>query len=188
MDRREHVTGSTRTELLHWQLDVALSLLELHLQDLTDHECLWEPGTPCWTVRRRSDGRWHVDPPGPATSAVVTSIGWSIWHVGYWWSQTYVDTFGSGPRRRPEEVCWPGDADLAVEWLSRLATRWTRALESLDDADLESTARSAWFLRGTRPLGYLLAWTNLELTRSATEIGAIRRLYACRHAPDRLAS
>lgn len=156
------------------------SLLELHLSDLTDEECLWEPAAFCWTVRRDADGQWVPDWEQPEPEPFpIPSIAWLTWHIGYWWLTTYDQAFGVGSLHR-EDVMWPGSADATVSWLRDRKTEWSDALATLDDSDLDSTERSGYFMRGTRPFGYVVAWVNSELMKNAAEIGLIRNLCALR--------
>lgn len=176
----ERVSSSTvmnRLSLLRWQLDTAYSLLATHVRELTDRECLWEPAHGSWTVRRNADGHWVADwetagrfPPRAPT------IAWLTWYVGFWWTLVYSHSFGSGELRR-EHVHWPGTAAATATWLHICRNRWTRALESIDESELDSFARSRWFMRGTKPFGFVVAWTTTEVMRSAAEIGYVRSLY-----------
>ncbi|WP_020580394.1 DinB family protein [Actinopolymorpha alba] len=172
------MANQSQMMLLRWQLDVAWSLLELHLADLDDAEILWEPAPTCWTVRPRADGRWVADwmaPDAEPEPEPAPSIAWLTWHIGFWWTLTYERSFGVREVRR-DEVFWPGSTDATVEWLRACKDRWSGALTHLDDADLQSTARSGWFLRGTRPFGFVVAWVNSELMKNAAEIGLLRNL------------
>jgi hypothetical protein len=87
------------------------------------------------------------------------------------------------PARRPPEiparVTWPGTADGVREWLGRLRTQWLAALDGLADADFAARQRTRWPLQD-RPVGDVVAWVNLELTKNAAEIGYARFLYAVR--------
>jgi DinB superfamily len=174
--------NANRISLLRWQLDIAWSLLELHLSDLTDEECFWEPAELCWTVRRDPDGHWVADWEQPEPQPFpIPSIAWLTWHIGFWWLTTYDHAFGTGSMRR-EDVRWPGDAESAVDWLRGCKTLWANALESLEESELDSIERSGPFMRGTRPFGYVVAWVNAELMKNAAEIGMVRNLCALRSA------
>nr|WP_272955988.1 DinB family protein [Actinopolymorpha rutila] len=181
---------------MHWQLDVAWSLLEVHLGDLDDSAYLWEPAPGAWTVRRRPDERWTADRPMTDLSVhpePVRTIGWLTWRLGSWWAETSVRCFGteSGDRLHNDGTAdgaaegtaegtagdWPGDGESTLDWLRTIRTDWSRGLSTLDDADLDSTARAEWLQRGTRPFGYVAAWVNTEVTRYAAEIGLLASLH-----------
>lgn len=166
---------------LRYQFDVSWSLLALHLAELSDEMCLWEPAPGAWTVRER-DGRWSADlvlpepDPPPATT-----IGWVTWHIGWWWSGAHLHTFGD---RRGEPldmlahaktVAWPGSARAVAGWLTGLRDQWARAQDGLADADLERPV--AWF---GQPLRSTLAWANVELMKNAAEVGQLRLLFTAR--------
>ena len=171
----------------------------MHLDQLTDDECLWEPTKPCWTVRARPGGGWLADWQAPMPDPPpVPTIGWRTWQVGRWWSQTLNATFDGDARRTdvvacpddtvgvrssedggaPATIDWPADAELTVWWLRQLHERWGAELRGLGEQDLDGFDRSDWLQRGTKPLAHLLVWVNSELTRSAAEIGLLRCLYA----------
>ncbi|WP_066365565.1 DinB family protein [Herbidospora mongoliensis] len=171
--------------LLRWQFDVSWSLTELNLEKLTDEECVWEPAPGSWSVRPRPDGTWSADWAMPEPDpAPMTSVGWVMWHVGFWWDHAYSHTFGdaytSGKTLDFAESAavtpWPGDAEAGVAWLTACRQRWIEALDSLTDDDLDATSRSDWFAGGGLPLGHVLAWVNIELMKNAGEIGLLRRL------------
>ena len=62
------------------------------LEDIGDDDCFWEPGDPCWSVRRREDatvgwgtGAWVCEdrwpPPDPLP---LTTIAWRMAHLAAW--------------------------------------------------------------------------------------------------------
>ena len=170
----------SRINLLRWQLEVAYSLLELHLSDLTDEECFWQPAPRCWTVRKSAAGRWVADWEVPEpTPAPAPTIAWLTWHVGYWWTKAYDHSFGPGNLRR-EDVDWPGSAEATVDWLRMCKMQWTCGLESISESELDSSERSQWFMRGTKPFGHVVAWANTELMKNTAEIGYVRHLHDAR--------
>ncbi|WP_063780789.1 DinB family protein [Nonomuraea sp. SBT364] len=174
----------TELDRLRWQLGVSWSLLTLHLDQVTDREALWEPGPDCWTVRPQPDGTWAADfameEPDPIP---VPTIGWVMWHIGFWWTRTYTSCFGEPGGGAPDwgsaaaATPWPGGAAAAVTWLTGCHDRWLGALESLSPADLDSAERSGWFADGTHSLGHVAAWVNVELMKNAAEIGNLRLLH-----------
>jgi hypothetical protein len=173
------MSGGSRITLLRWQLDVAWSLLELHLGDLTDEECLWEPAVRCWTVRRQPGDRWHADWEVPEPDpAPAPTIAWLLWHIGFWWTQTHDSCFGTPGRLLRTDLEWPGSADAAVSWIVDCKDRWSASLDAVDEEELDNHDRSSWFLRGTKPFGHVVAWVNTELMKNAAELGMLRKLHA----------
>ncbi|HEY5048726.1 MAG TPA: DinB family protein [Rhizomicrobium sp.] len=159
------------------QFDTAWKLMGLHLNGLSTDECLWRPAPKGLHVHRAVDGRWHADWPQSEAYAVgPPSIAWLTWHVGFWWSMVIDHSFGNGALSR-QSVMWPGSAQEVRERLTELQTRWRADLEKFDDDELRSPQRARWPFRD-RPIGDIVAWVNLELTKNAAEIGYARFLYA----------
>ncbi|GAB3209348.1 DinB family protein [Marinactinospora endophytica] len=170
--------SSSRISLVNRQLDIAWALLEHHAQDLDDAMCLWEPAPVSWNVRPDGQGRWVADwqVPEPQPVPAVT-IGWVTWHVDYWWTTTLEHCFGSGAPAR-EEIVWPGSAEAAIARLAELKRSWQAGLARLDDADLDSTSRTAGLPWGEGlPLVDVAGWVGVELTKNVAEIGLLRHLY-----------
>jgi len=150
----------------------------LHLSGLTTEECLWRPAEVGLHVRQARDGAWHADwPDREGYDIGPPSIAWLTWHIGFWWSMTLNHTFGDRTLAR-EHVCWPGSADDVVAWLERLQTEWRGVLERLTEADLRSSQQPRWPFPERQPLGDVVAWVNVELTKNAAEIGYARFLHA----------
>ncbi|WP_433499065.1 DinB family protein [Sphaerimonospora sp. CA-214678] len=110
-------------ERLHWQLNVSWSLLSLHLERVTDEEALWEPVSNCWNVRRKTDGTWAADWAVPEPEPIpVPTIGWVMWHIGFWWGNAYEQCFEHPDAATAEfdwseaasTTPWPGDVESAV--------------------------------------------------------------------------
>lgn len=164
--------------LLTKQLETGWSLLDYHLTDLGDDECLWRPdgqGAHVW----EDGGVWRAEwPETEAYSAGSPSIAWLTWHIGFWWSMVLDHSFGTGSLER-SDVVWPGRASAAAAWLAGLRDEWIAAAGGLGDAELASPERTRWPFRG-RPFYQLSAWLNLELMKNAAEIGACRFRYATR--------
>jgi len=164
-------------DTLRRQFEIAWALTSYHLNGLTTEECLWRPASVGLHIHRSPDGTWRADWPdregydiGPA------SIGWITWHMNYWWSMTLDHSFGDRTLEQAG-VAWPGSADAVRSRLAELHKDWTGALDTLTDADLQSSARTRWPMQN-RPFGDIVAWLNLELMKNAAEIGYARFLYA----------
>lgn len=171
-------------ELLLAQLEIAWGLLELHLRDLEDEECLWRPAGGVGLHVRSDGAAWRADWPERETYDIgPASIAWLTWHIGFWWSMTVDHSFGGQALRR-EDVTWPGSAQGATEWLTNLHQRWVDGLGGLSDTELESFDRVRWPF-ADRPFSRFAAWVNLELMKNAAEIGYCRYLYATRTESER---
>lgn len=169
--------GPSACGYLQRQFDVAWQLTAYHLAGLTTAECLWRPAPRGLHVHRDAQGCWYADWPTTETYTIgPSSIGWLTWHLGFWWSMALDHNFGAGTLTR-EAIAWPGEADLARDWISGLQQRWAAALRATTDQDLASPARVRWPFRD-RPLGDLFAWANTELAKNAAEIGYARFLHA----------
>ncbi|MAK81970.1 DinB family protein [Phenylobacterium sp.] len=159
------------------QFRTAWTLCDYHLKDLTTEECQWRPAVRGLHIDRDDQGRWRADwPDHEGYDLGPPSIGWLTWHLGFWWSMALDHNFGAGELTR-EDIHWPGDAQACRNWIYGLKDRWAAELEVLDEATLASTARTRWPFTD-RPLGDVIAWANVELTKNAAEIGYARFLYA----------
>ncbi|RYF36949.1 MAG: DinB family protein [Comamonadaceae bacterium] len=148
-----------------------------HLEGLTTQECLWRPAAEGLHVRQTSDGNWHADwPAHEGYSLGPSSIAWLTWHMGFWWSMVLDHTLDAGTLTR-ESLLWPGTADGVRAQAAKLHGRWSALLEGLDDSELQATERTRWPFKD-RPFGDVVAWANVELTKSAAEIGYARFLHA----------
>ncbi|MFD5316492.1 DinB family protein [Streptomyces sp. NPDC127098] len=173
------MTTPPRVELLTNQLDMVWSLFEYHLPALDDDACRFEPTPDSWTVRQDAAGRWVADWQVPEPEpAPATSIGWLTWHIGYWWTTALGHCFRDGAPDR-EDITWPGDAASATDWLRGLKDDWRTALQSLTDADLDSTERTRTLPWGEgMRLVDIAGWVNFELAKNVSEIGYVLRLHA----------
>lgn len=169
----------TTGEVLLRQLDTAWSLTSYHLDGLTTEECLWRPAPTSLHVHLQRDGVWTADWPeresydiGPA------SIGWTTWHIAFWWSMALDHSSGEQVLTR-DRVLWPGTADGVRDQLGYMHRSWRKIVGAMDDAALASPERTRWPF-AERPFADVVAWANLELMKNAAEIGSMRFLYAVR--------
>jgi hypothetical protein len=161
------------------QLETAWLLTDYHLQTLTTEECLWRPAERGLHVHRLPDGQWHADwPEHEGYDLGPSSIAWLTWHLGFWWSMVLDHSFGNAALAR-ENVAWPGSADQVRQWVAALKQQWQASVEPLADDELRSPRLTRWPF-SERPFGDVVAWVNIELTKSAAEIGYARFLYAVR--------
>jgi hypothetical protein len=161
------------------QFETAWALASYHLEGLTTDECLWRPAEAGLHVERLPDGRWRAEwPEHEGYHLGPSSIAWLTWHLGFWWSMLLDHSFGDAALAR-ESIAWPGDAESVRQWVNGLSARWVAALAQVTDDDLRSTHRTRWPFQD-KPFGDVVAWANVELTKSAAEIGYARFLYAVR--------
>jgi hypothetical protein len=161
------------------QFEMAWALLDFHLNGLTTEELVWRPADAGLHVHPGADGKWLADwPEHEAYDLGPSSMAWLTWHLGFWWSMVLDHSAGKGTLSR-EEVLWPGSADSVRTWIAGFRAQWQALLGGLTDQDLRSAQRTRWPFQD-RPFGDVLAWANVELTKSAAEIGYARFLYARR--------
>jgi hypothetical protein len=161
------------------QFEISCALTNYHLETLTTDECLWRPARSGLHVHRDADGRWGADwPEHERYDLGPPSIAWTSWHIGFWWSMLFDQTFGEATLTR-EQVSWPGDADGVRAMIAQLQSRWRVTLEGLGDADLLASSLTRWPITD-RPFADVAAWVNIELAKNAAEIGYTRFLFAVR--------
>ena len=151
------------------QFDITWRLTERHLTGLSLDEGAWIADWP------ETEG-YDIGP---------SSIAWLTWHLGFWWSMALDWSFGDATLERAA-VSWPGDPNALRLWLFGLHQRWRDEVERISDADLASDRLTLWPFKD-RPFGDVIAWANIELMKSAAEIGYARFLFAARNPsqPDR---
>jgi hypothetical protein len=171
------------------QWDYMSEQLVRRLEGLGDAEFLWEPATPCWTVRRRTDGRSRPDEAIWEVDAVVTpprTIAWSVDHLG-WGCLLRADYLVGSHTMGEEDLDWPMSATEGVEFMRRGLDAWRSALDQVTDEDLDTVGRSAYpgGMDRDLPLLDIVWWVNKELLEHAAEIWYARDLYAVTRAPHR---
>lgn len=130
-------------------------------------------------VRPTPEGTWIADwPTTEAYDIGPASIGWLTWHFGFWLEMAIDHGFGDARLDR-HGVVWPGDPGLVRAWLTGLGCTWRDHVAALSDAELLEPERSRWPFPG-RSRADVMAWANVELMKSAAEIGYVRFLYAVR--------
>lgn len=178
---RMNAASQPARDTLARQLALAWQLTSHHLHGLSTQECLWRPAARGLHVRQDADGAWQGDwPEHEGYDLGPSSIAWLTWHLGFWWSMALDHNFGGGTLSR-EAVAWPGDADGVRAWIAGLHRRWSDELSRLTDAELAVADPVRWPFEA-RPLADLFAWANVELTKSAAEIGYARFLHGARGA------
>lgn len=116
--------GPVTRDLLE-TFDEVCSRILARLDGLTDAEYLWEPVTPCMTVRAGADGVFRADPrpTGDPRPAPFTTIAWRTWHIGADCLRGYGRFFGDRQQGDDERHRWPG---TAAEGVRAMVGDWTR--------------------------------------------------------------
>ncbi len=161
---------------LNFQFDISWQMLEIHLKDLEDEECLWRPSPKGLHVTNKL-GVWRADwPDSEDYDTGPSSIAWLTWHIIFWWSMVFDYSFGNGTLTR-EDVQWPGNMIAVRKKIEQFHNDWKNILTTLPDIELLSCKKTKWPFE-ERPMYELAAWLNLELMKNASEIGYCRFLYA----------
>ena len=162
-------------DLLKSQMDDAWQSLLGWLTGLTDTEFHWEPIPGCWTVHPDEGGRWISDyaipDPDPPP---FTTIAWRLIHVTTCKVMYWEHGFG------PAKLTWdtleiPHTVADTMVMLKEGHTRLRRALDDLNDGDLEALRPTNW---GDRWPTWRIFWVMIahDLEHGA-EIGCLRHLY-----------
>lgn len=177
-DKEMQNSATSIRDVLNFQFDVSWQLLEIHLTDLEEEECLWRPASRGLHVFNKS-GIWVEDwPDTEAYDIGPPSIAWLTWHIIFWWSMVFDYSFGNGTLKR-EDLHWPGNMNAVREKMIKLRDEWRTALAKLSEEELLSCQRTKWPFEG-RSFYELVAWLNVELMKNAAEIGYCRFLYGSR--------
>ncbi|MFX0537884.1 DinB family protein [Ornithinimicrobium sp. Y1847] len=155
-----------RRVLLQNQLDIMWRFAEQFvLDDVTDELALWEPSMNVCTVRQ-ADGRWMADWPDEDNPPLPdVTIGWLLWHIEWWWTDTISRVEGDGPIS-PEEHVWSG----GTAGVAAAKRRWDQVLAA-PDLDLDRAV--SWLLPEPQPLWRVAAWVNVEFTKNLAEINQL---------------
>jgi hypothetical protein len=177
---------STLVELRH-AFDHAATAARWQVDGLTDAEYFWEPVTPCWSVRRRSETDWphvwgrgtyvveDVGPGGADVMPRVTTISWRLVHLAGW-LDVYRTWIAGTPDRLPlDELEIPGDADGAVAWLARAQHAFGAQIDQLRPDDLEYVVTT--FYGEHRSIENLVRGMTLEQLHHSAEIGCLRDIH-----------
>lgn len=166
------------SSLIHRAFDSARWIAD----GLTDDEYLWEPVTPCWSVRPRDQvasgwgaGEWLCEDHPFPDPVPVTTIAWRLAHLAGW-TEVYRDhTFGdAGLTLQDLEV--PGTAAGAIAWLTEAQEAFAGDVDALTDADLVEV-RHEWS-GVARPVGTLVREIAIEHLHHGAEIGVLRDVRA----------
>ena len=142
---------------------------DLILGQIDENTALWSPGeSPSYTVHPTSEG-WAGDWPDEENDPpMAATIGWILWHIGWWWSDSLSLVKGLG-RVAPQEYTWSGGTDE----IAGLKGRWDQVLATEDfDQPIQ------WAMPEPQPFGMIAAWVNFELAKNLSEINQLKMLRA----------
>ncbi len=151
------------------------------LEGVTEDEYLWEPATPCWSVRRRGpsvhgwgSGEFVCEdawpPPDPLPT---TTIAWRVIHLAAWTDIYRLHAF-SDTRSDLNEFDVPSDSSAGV---ARLYAAQDDFIEAVDGLSAESAfeARPAHWGESV-PVVRLVTTMLAEHVHHIAEIGVLRDL------------
>jgi DinB superfamily len=178
-------------------------------RDLTDDEFFWEPFTTTWSIRRQGQcrtpnpfgvGEWVADFAIPEPAPVpMTTIAWLYWHIGSMPGRLCDINFLGGTRAMASGWTSPYLTrhpifTSAAEAVTTFRDGWRNlreAIQRADDDQLETATAGYTYAAGViplvvgppgpaRPATRFIAGTLNEISHHATQIGALRDLYAWR--------
>jgi len=154
-------------------------LLDYHLTGLTAEECLWRPAAKGLHIHQNGTGVWKPDWPDRETYDLgPPNIGWITWHALFWTGMAHDQAFGNATLTQ-DDIRWTPDTGKLASDLRANIGSWFSALEAEPEEAWQETDRVRWPIKdGT--LADLAAWWNLELMKTAAEIGQLRFLFAVR--------
>ena len=152
------------------------------LGDLTEDEYLWEPASPCWSVRRRASsvrgwgsGEFVCEdawpPPHPLPT---TTIAWRVIHLAAWTDVYRQFAFGdTRPDLNDAEV--PGDLSAGLAWLYDAQDAFIEAVAGLSESAAFERRPAHW--GESVPVVRLVTTMLTEHVHHIAEIGALRDLH-----------
>jgi DinB family protein len=151
------------------------------LEDLTEDEYLWEPASPCWSVRRRGSsvrgwgsGEFVCEdawpPPDPLPT---TTIAWRVIHLAAWTNIYWQFAFGD---TRPDlnEFDVPGDFSAGLAWLYGAQDDFIATVAGLSDESAFEPRPAHW--GESVPVVRLVTTMLTEHVHHIAEIGVLRDL------------
>jgi hypothetical protein len=151
------------------------------LDGLTEGEYLWEPASPCWSVRRRGtsvrgwgSGEFVCEdswpPPDPLPT---TTIAWRVIHLAAW-TDIYRQFAFDGTRPDLNDADVPGDVSAGLAWLYRAQDDFIDVVDGLS-AEAAFEPRPAHWGESV-PVVLLVTTMLTEHVHHIAEIGVLRDL------------
>lgn len=170
-------------------METSAAISQQRLDGLTDAEYLWEPVTPCWSVRPRRDVEEGGSGPseyvletGARGEEVLTTIAWRIGHLTTAFAARWEWSFGSRSVPPDEVAQVVVTADEGQERLWHWYGRWHDGIAAMDESDFVAVGYSQMpdGLDPTVPFASVVWWQGREMVHHLAEVALIRDLYAAR--------
>lgn len=151
------------------------------LDGLTEDEYLWEPASPCWSVRRRDpsvrgwgSGEFVCEDAWPPPDLLpMTTIAWRVVHLAAW-TDVYRRFAFTDARPDLNEAHVPGDLGGGLAWLHRVQDDFIDAVDGLDAEAMFESRPAHW--GESVPAVRLVATMLTEHVHHLAEIGVLRDL------------
>lgn len=164
------------------QFEVSWKLLEIHLSDLDDEECIWKSSKKGLFMNKIAN-TWKPDwPETEAYDIGPPNIAWITWHIIFWWSMVIDYSFGKATLKL-EDIQWPGNIAATKDKITNLRNQWMEFINKMPDEELYVSKHTHWPFTD-KPFYEVISWLNIELMKNAAEIGYCRFLYASQHKID----
>jgi len=150
-------------------------------EDITDDDYLWEPASPCWSVRTRGtsargwgSGQFVCEdawpPPDPLP---MTTIAWRVVHLAAWTDIYRQFAFGD---TRPDlnDIDVPGGCAAGLAWLYGAQDAFIAAVDGLSDESALAQRPAHW--GESVPVVRLVTTMLTEHVHHIAEIGVLRDL------------
>lgn len=146
------------------QLSLVWMFADQHVLPQLDAELAeWEPSANTVGVHYR-DGEWAADwPDESVTPLPEPTVGWLLWHIEWWWGNA-ARACRSEPVIGPEQHLWSG----SVEGVRAAKPKWDEILRTVPADTVVSG-----LMPEDKPLWFVAAWVNFELTKNISEIGQL---------------
>ena len=175
------MTVPSAADVVKVQLRQAWTTARRSLDGLADAEYLWEPVSPCWSVRRRVDAErgWgagefcNEDAWPPLDPLPTTTIAWKVIHLAAWTDVYRGHAFGDGPVDLMEMEI-PGDRAGGVAWFHRAQDRFIDRVDALTDEEIFEPRPAHW--GESVPVVQLVSGLMIEHTHHLAEVGVLRDL------------
>jgi hypothetical protein len=161
-------------------LDYCYGRLRARISGMTDHEYLWQPVTPCLTIRPGARGRAPQRAHGAPEA--FTTIAWRLCHIGDTLREERNSRWlGREPVLLDRDMHQPPSAGAAIRYVEDAFAAWTELVTSMTDDE--------WWLpmgpvAGAFALSYRASFVVHimdELIHHAAEVALLRDLYRVRH-------